>query len=559
MSARGSAAGNHRGLPRKTWYFTFDLQASDAGVESQLEAFESSPFRRNSLKTASIISFSRSADGSPDIRGFISGKTMWQSTVQAWLTDPALSKLQLRPISDRFNDEFIVSFLADSELPGRRIRMDTMNPSGAPRVRGGGRPRTRPLVGCEVGATCAAATALHAGAGAVTAAGGVSDVGAAAGVASAALGAGARSPRCDVAAGAGTGAPAPTAVVRDRGVCPSPSDAGGGRRSGNPGQVATPTSLPRPPPPPPPPSPPAAADPVAAGGAACFGGGAGPDSSAAVPRPGDAGMPPAGMGVKGLTSGASPGTSSPWRSAAAAGGGATKLVLAAQVGARAGGSTPPSLAAGPGDAAGLPRQTPAGADLPCPYAQCASSTSWPAALDFSPIGFRYGTSTQYAQLQPVGSYMAHFPYGTPAPAQYFYPPWVPGIGHVRQSESSQAASNEVSSSCRQRKIRKLLTPADADVQTRLVEMEELCTKLTANLSKETKRAEQERARAEQERALRKEQTKRAGHEAKRADREAGRAKAAETKAEDRRKAADAWRKKAERARDKLADCRVGPP
>ena len=500
---------------------------------------------------------------------------MWQKTVQTWLTDPAISNLQLHPIADRFNDPKILLFLADSTLPmGLRLRMDTMGPSDAPRVRGGGRPRTRPLVGCEVGATCAAATALHAGAGAVTAAGGVSDAGAAAGAASAALGAGARSPRgdveagagarsprCDVAAGAGTGAPAPTAVVRDRGVCPSPSDAGGGRRSGNPGQVATPTSLPRPPPPPPPPSPPAAADPVAAGGAACFGGGAGPDSSAAVPRPGDAGMPPAGMGVKCLTAEASPGTSSPWRSAAAAGGGATKLVLAAQVGARAGGSTPPSLAAaaGPCDAAGLPRQTPAGADLPCPYAQCASSTSWPAALDFSPIGFRYGTSTQYAQLQPVGSYMAHFPYGTPAPAQYFYPPWVPGIGHVRQSESSQAASNEVSSSCRQRKIRKLLTPADADVQTRLVEMEELCTKLTANLSKETKRAEQERARAEQERALRKEQTKRAGHEAKRADREAGRAKAAETKAEDRRKAADAWRKKAERARDKLADCRVGPP
>ena len=57
MSARDSEAGNPRGEFRNTWYFTFDLQASHAGVESQLEAFESSPFRRNRLKTASIISF----------------------------------------------------------------------------------------------------------------------------------------------------------------------------------------------------------------------------------------------------------------------------------------------------------------------------------------------------------------------------------------------------------------------------------------------------------------------------------------------------------------------
>ena len=191
--------------------------------------------------------------------------------------------------------------------------------------------------------------------------------------------------------------------------------------------------------------------------------------------------------------------------------------------------------------------------LPGPYAQFASSPSWPAAFDFSSIGFPYGT--QYVQLPPVGPHMAHFPCGTPA--QYFYPQWGQGIGHVRQSESS--ASSEVYSSCPRRKIRKI-ADADADVQTRLVEMEEHCAELTSKLSKETKRAnqenaraEQERARAEQERALRKEQTKRAKAEAKRADREAGRAEAAETKAEVRRKAADAWRKKAERARDKLAD------
>jgi DNA invertase Pin-like site-specific DNA recombinase len=154
--------------------------------------------------------------------------------------------------------------------------------------------------------------------------------------------------------------------------------------------------------------------------------------------------------------------------------------------------------------------------------------------------------------------MAHFPYGKPP--QYFYPQWGSGMGQVRQSEFP--AGHEVCSGCRQRKIRKLLSAPAAAVQTRLVEMEERCTLLTSELSKETKRAnkenaraEQERARAEQERARRKEQTKRARDEAKRADREAGRAKAAETKADDQRKAADAWRKQAERARDKLANVR----
>jgi hypothetical protein len=99
MSTRDSATGNTRGLFRSTLYFTFDLQVIEAGVASQLEVFESSPFRTRRLKTASIINFSRSADGSPDIRGYISGKTMWQSTVQTWLTNSALSNLQLHPIS----------------------------------------------------------------------------------------------------------------------------------------------------------------------------------------------------------------------------------------------------------------------------------------------------------------------------------------------------------------------------------------------------------------------------------------------------------------------------
>ncbi len=35
----------------------------------------------------------------------------------AWLTNPAISNLQLHAVSDRFKDELIVSFLRDSALP----------------------------------------------------------------------------------------------------------------------------------------------------------------------------------------------------------------------------------------------------------------------------------------------------------------------------------------------------------------------------------------------------------------------------------------------------------
>jgi hypothetical protein len=56
-----------------------------------------------------------------------------------------------------------------------------------------------------------------------------------------------------------------------------------------------------------------------------------------------------------------------------------------------------------------------------------------------------------------------------------------------------SASNEVNSSCRQRKFRKLLTQ-DAAVQTRWVEMDERCAELTSSLSKETKRQPGESAR-----------------------------------------------------------------
>ena len=77
---------------------------------------------------------------------------MLRATVQAWLTNPAISNLQLHAISDRFKDELIVSFLRDSALPatvgtagesaageaGRRVRLDTLAPSDEPRVRSGG-------------------------------------------------------------------------------------------------------------------------------------------------------------------------------------------------------------------------------------------------------------------------------------------------------------------------------------------------------------------------------------------------------------------------------------
>jgi hypothetical protein len=61
-----------RGANARTWYFTFDMQASEAGVASQLKAFESSPFRTSNLTAASLISFSFT-DGSPEIRGYTSG------------------------------------------------------------------------------------------------------------------------------------------------------------------------------------------------------------------------------------------------------------------------------------------------------------------------------------------------------------------------------------------------------------------------------------------------------------------------------------------------------
>ena len=134
---------NRQDICRNTWYFAFNLQASlasEAGVASQLESV--AQYRKQALTTASIISFSSSAEESPEIRGFIYGTSMWQRTVQTWLTHSTISNLQLHPISDRFNDPKIRSFLTDSMPPlGLRLRVDTMGPSDAPRVRSGRRPR----------------------------------------------------------------------------------------------------------------------------------------------------------------------------------------------------------------------------------------------------------------------------------------------------------------------------------------------------------------------------------------------------------------------------------
>jgi hypothetical protein len=126
-----------------TWYFTFNLQACEGNVTSQLRAFESSDIRRKSLGGASILSFSTSADGSPDIRGFISGKYMRKGLVTRWLTHRShsrISDLQLTGIGSRFASLEIARFLSDSDLlvagessvQGRRLRLDTMEASGAP-------------------------------------------------------------------------------------------------------------------------------------------------------------------------------------------------------------------------------------------------------------------------------------------------------------------------------------------------------------------------------------------------------------------------------------------
>jgi hypothetical protein len=54
-------------LRSRTWYFTFDLKASDTGAASQLQALSISPVQNARMETASKISFSSSADVRTDL------------------------------------------------------------------------------------------------------------------------------------------------------------------------------------------------------------------------------------------------------------------------------------------------------------------------------------------------------------------------------------------------------------------------------------------------------------------------------------------------------------
>ena len=159
MSKQQSAAEFHSSQPlsskpaakddpsSRIWYFTFNLGARERDVVSQLRGFESTQYRRDYLKDASSLSFSASVDGSPDIRGFISGANeKRQQFISRWLThasNPDIIDLQLTRITGLFNSKLIAEFLDESALPaeggsvqgsreGCRIRVDTLNASGAP-------------------------------------------------------------------------------------------------------------------------------------------------------------------------------------------------------------------------------------------------------------------------------------------------------------------------------------------------------------------------------------------------------------------------------------------
>ena len=156
-----------------TWHFTFDLQTTASAY-----AIIDSDFRRKSLGKARIVSFSTDSTvltrgndvsqlslvseslcdrGYVAIHGYISGDQMRLATVQNWLRHTDIRNLEVTRIRDRFNAPLIIRFLDDSALPaagesagGRRLRVDTVNPSGAPRERRG-TPRRNVQVECEVG------------------------------------------------------------------------------------------------------------------------------------------------------------------------------------------------------------------------------------------------------------------------------------------------------------------------------------------------------------------------------------------------------------------------
>ncbi len=105
------------------------------------------------MPDTSIFSFSASAEGSPDIRGFIFGENeMRKYLVTCCLThpsNPAISDLRviLQVIDGRFKS--VATFLAESAPPaeggcvqGSRLRVDTMNASGAtPKKSSGRKPK----------------------------------------------------------------------------------------------------------------------------------------------------------------------------------------------------------------------------------------------------------------------------------------------------------------------------------------------------------------------------------------------------------------------------------
>ena len=520
MSKQQSAAEFHSSQPlsskpaakddpsSRIWYFTFNLRARERDVVSQLRGFESTRYRRDYLKDASILSFSASADGSPDIRGFISGANeKRQQFISRWLThssNPNISDLQLTRINGLFKSKLIAEFLDESALPaeggsvqgsreGCRIRVDTLNASGAPpgkpgRKRKGGAGSAvpcghpQPLQNVSV-STPAPALPSPPAAGQGCSMGGAAP--------QPAYGpwllpappphlASGWPPPAGRALPSACGPPPPPALQQlANGWLPAaagcwlphaPAAQLEPPTPGPPQQGGNPPSLHLIPPP--------RAPEAAAGGAPAVAPSPAPVSvaaAAATSPPGPtptAGTPTAGSDSAGCPGpGDACGASASRPSPLAGGGGGMQL-------------PPPRPPVGPGGApAPPPSPPPPPAQPPAAAVAGGAACSGGAGADPSVAAPRRGDDETGARVPcwPVGSQMAHFPYGKPP--QYFYPQWGSGIGQVRQSESP--AGHEVCSGCRQRKIRKLVSVPAAAVQTRLVEMEERCAMLTSELSKET--------------------------------------------------------------------------
>ena len=275
-----------------TWHFTFDLRTTASAL-----AIIDSEFRRNSLGKARIVSFSTDSTvltrgndvsqlslvseslcdrGYVAIHGYISGDQMRLATVQNWLRHTDIRNLEVTRIRDRFNAPLIIRFLDDSALPaagesagGRRLRVDTVNPSGAPRERRGA-PRRNVQVECEVGVGSAPMPAVR-----------PPPLSPPPPPPPPPLPPAATDPVAGGAASGGGGAGADSSARLGDGE----AGAGGPPAAADGGENAAP--------------PPATTDPGPKAGGAVYGGGggAGADSSATEPRPGDsdgeAGGPPA--------------------------------------------------------------------------------------------------------------------------------------------------------------------------------------------------------------------------------------------------------------------------